>query len=132
MNADGSISEFVGSEATRVEGPGGIALDIADGTFPTGTIVTVNRGLEPDLPTQLTDEEKQSFGVEGALSIDFGGAQPTKYVNVSLPSPGGPGRSQWVVTRVTDIRGDIRHVVVDTAKLIDGRVTRRRHHVLEF
>ena len=122
-NADGSVSTAIGNEGGRITGPGGIAADVAQGTFPDGAVVTLNAVAAADFPVAIPADQQQNFGFNGAFSIDFGGAIPTRYVNVSIPALGGEtATDQWLVTQVVDVNGTPGLNVVDTAKFINGRI----------
>ncbi|MEO8678604.1 MAG: PKD domain-containing protein [Vicinamibacterales bacterium] len=123
-NADGSVSVFVGAEGGRVEGAGGTAADIAAGTFPDGAVVTIKPVTETAFPVQLSPENRAVFSFAGGFEIDFDGAIPTHYVNVSIPpAPGDTADDQWLVSQVVQINGQPMLNMADTAKLISGRVT---------
>ncbi len=122
-NADGSVSTAVGSEGGRILGPGGIAADVAAGTFPAGAVVTLRAVSEAAFPVAIPAAQQQNFGFSGAFEIDFGGVVPTRYVNVSIPAAGGETPTdQWLVTQVVDVNGTPALNVVDTAKFINGRI----------
>ena len=122
-NADGSLSAVVTSTGGRVEGPGGVAVDVPDGAFPAGTIVTLKPIAEADFPVQLGADDKQRFPFAGGIQLDFGGQTPQKYVNVFVPAgPNDLPTDQWIVSQVRDNNGQPTLSVVDTAKLIEGRV----------
>ncbi|MEO8520719.1 MAG: PKD domain-containing protein, partial [Acidobacteriota bacterium] len=122
-NADGSVSTAIGSEGGRVLGPGGLAADVAAGTFLAGAVVTLNVVPEAQFPVAIPTDQQQRFGFNGAFSIDFGGVVPTRYVNVSIPALGGETvTDQWLVTQVVDVNGTPGLNVVDTAKFINGRI----------
>src|SRR6185436_10468262 len=101
-NADGSISTAVTAEGGAVEGPGGVAVDIPQGAFPQGTIVTLKPVSEAQFPVTLAPEQRQVFSYSGGIDIDLGGKVPTTYLNVSVPMTGGETLDdQWIVGQVT-------------------------------
>src|SRR5262249_36276860 len=122
-NADGSISSSVGSEGGHVDGPAGTAVEISPGTFPDGAIVTIKAGGQSEFPIAPPAEQKPIPSSAGGVRLDFGGATPGKYVNVAIPAGADdkPG-DQWVVSAATEINGQMVMNVVDTAKLIAGRI----------
>jgi hypothetical protein len=123
-NADGSVSAAVGAAGGRVDGPGGVSASVKPGTFPDGAIVTIKPVAEAAFPVAITPEQKQVFPYAGGVELDFGGQVPTQYVNVSVPAAASdrPG-DQWIVNLVSEVNGQKVLNVVDTAKLIDGKVT---------
>lgn len=122
-NPDGSISGVVGSGGGRVEGPNGTAVQVPEGALPDGTIVTLKSILETEFPVALEEAQKAYFPYSGGVQVDFGGATPARYVNVSVPAqPQDRPGDQWVVAQVIDVGGQQVLTAVDTAKLIDGRV----------
>ncbi|HWW85600.1 MAG TPA: Ig-like domain-containing protein, partial [Vicinamibacterales bacterium] len=122
-NADGSLSVVLDSTGGHIDGPGGTAVDVVDGTFPNGAVVTINQIPLANFPVQLTPDQAQNFDLIGAIQLDFGGAEPQHYVNVSVPAaPTDLATDQWLVTQVVPLNGQQLLNVVDTAKLINGRV----------
>ena len=137
QNADGSLSTAVGSDGGRVLGPGCttlgdgslsgstcVALDVPDGAFPSGTIITVKPVAEADFPVQLTAEQKQVFSYAGGLQLDLGGQTPASYINVSIPAHASDTLvDRWVVGQVLTLAGVPPALnVADTARLINGRI----------
>ncbi|MEQ1871797.1 MAG: Ig-like domain-containing protein, partial [Vicinamibacterales bacterium] len=123
-NPDGSLSTVVGAEGGRINGPGGTAVDVPADALPDGTIVTIETITEAEFPTQLTEAQKEFFGFAGGIRLDFGGITPSHYVNVSIPPTGGETRDdRWIVGQVISVDGQQVLNVVDTARIIDGRIT---------
>ncbi|MEO8677869.1 MAG: PKD domain-containing protein [Vicinamibacterales bacterium] len=123
-NADGSMATVVGHEGGRVPGPAGIAVDVPADALPDGTVLTITSIDEASFPTQLTAEQKQFFGFAGGLALDFGGATPSKYLNVSMPATGTETfTDRWIVGQVVMDGGQAALNVVDTARLIGDRIT---------
>ena len=122
-NADGSVTAAVDAAGGRVEGPNGTFVEMKPGTFPDGALVTVRSILEAAFPIQLDEEQKKFFGYAGGVQVDFNGATPTSYVNVGVAAaPGDLATNQWLVTQAVTVGGRQALSVVDTAKLIDGRI----------
>ena len=122
-NADGSVSAVVGSTGGIVEGPGGVQVDVPDDTFAAGAVVTVASVPVESLAALLSAEDRQRFELQAALKVDFGGAEPSRYVNLSIPVRGDePADSSWVVAQVLTIDGVQVLSAIDTAKIRDGRV----------
>jgi PKD repeat protein len=122
-NADGSVSTAVGTEGGHITGPGDTAVDISPGTFPDGAVITIKPVSESEFPVHLTAEQKTVLAYAGGVRLDFGGATPTKYVNVSVPAgPNDKPDDQWVVSAATEVNGQMVMNVVDTAKLTGGRI----------
>jgi len=123
-NPNGSFSAAVDSTGAHIDGPGGTAVDIPAGSLPDGSVVTMGQVAEADFPITLADGQKQLFTYSGGLSIDFGGATPAKYVNVSIPAgPNDTAADQWVVNQVVPVDGIQRLYAVDTARVINGRIS---------
>ncbi|HET7694175.1 MAG TPA: PKD domain-containing protein [Vicinamibacterales bacterium] len=122
-NGDGSVTAAVEAEGGRVEGPNGTFVEMKPGTFPDGALVTIRSIVEAAFPVQMDTEQKKVFGYAGGVQVDFNGAAPAKYVNVGVAAaPGDAAADQWIVGQVVNAGGVQSLSVVDTAKLIDGRV----------
>ncbi len=122
-NADGSLSTVVGSDGGRVGGPGGIAVDVPGGALSDGTIVTVGRVDESSLPS-LSAAQKTFFQFSGGVRLDFSGTTPSHYVNVSLPAAAGDTtEDRWLVVQLVNTAGQAALNIVDTARVINGRIT---------
>ena len=123
VNADGSISTAIDAAGGQVEGPGGLAAVIKPGAFPDGAVVTLNSVSQADYPVPLAGPDADFFAFERAFSIDFGGAQPQTYVDVSIPAPPDAGpRDRWILLHAAGAPGPVEQRAVDTARVIDGRV----------
>ncbi|MCU1382032.1 MAG: hypothetical protein JWL71_729, partial [Acidobacteria bacterium] len=123
-NVDGSMATVVGSEGGHLLGPAGIAVDVPAGAFGDGTVVTIGSVGEAAFPVHMTAAQKQFFGFAGGLTLDFGGATPSIYLNVSFPAQGGETRDdRWIVGQVATVNGAQILTVADTARIIDGRIT---------
>src|SRR5262249_21460766 len=91
-NTDGSLSAAVSAAVGRVEGPGGIAVDVPAGAFPNGAVVTLKPIAESDFPVQLDQlgaQAKQLIAFSGGVSLDLGGQTPQHYLNVFVPAAAG-------------------------------------------
>lgn len=123
-NADGSVSQAVGAEGGVVDGPGGLRATIKPGTFPAGAAVTLNAVSNEQIPITFTPQQAEVFEKQGGFSIDFGGATPAEYVDVSVPAgPNDSEADQWIVAEVVDLDGETLYNITDTAKFRDGRIT---------
>ncbi len=89
LNPDGSIAQVVAETGGVVEGPGGTRATIKPGTFPGGTVVTMKEVPVAQFPRQLTVAEQENFSFEKAISLDFDGATPQQYIDVSWPASAG-------------------------------------------
>src|SRR6185436_11118386 len=104
-------------------GPAGIAVDVPAGAFPTGTTVTMKAVPEAQFPIQLTDEDRQFFTYSGGIGLDFAGAEPRIYLNVSIPAgPSDTDDDQWVVGQILELQGKTLFNTIDRARVIDGRI----------
>ena len=93
------------------------------GAFPDGAVVTMAYLTEEQFPIKLTPGQKQVTQFAGGLRLDFGGAEPTQYLNVSFPAQGGETiDDRWVLGSVTRVGGRDYLTVTDTARLIGGRI----------
>jgi len=123
-NADGSISSSVDADGGVLRGPNGIEVDVPAGAFPAGAVVTVNYVDEAAFPVKLTPQQKTELQYTGGISLDFGGAEPAQYLNLSLPaSATDTFDDRWVVTQVEMIDGLPTMVVADTGRVIGSRVS---------
>jgi PKD repeat protein len=124
QNPDGSVSVGLTSEGGAVEGPGGVRADVKPGTFPDGAVVTLKAIEAADFPVQLGPEHAAAFTIDRGISVDFGGATPQQYVDLSIPPVGGEtDDTRWVVVRAMDFDGQPFLNAVDTAKFRGGRIT---------
>ncbi len=122
-NADGSISSTVDGSGGVLSGPNGIEAEVPAGAFPDGAVVTLQYVTEDDFPIQLTPEQKTLFAFAGGISVDFGGATPTRYIDLSIPAKGGETpEDRWVLGGVETIAGQQYLTVADTARLVGARI----------
>ena len=123
-NADGTISQAVGPEGGRLDGPGGVGIDVPAGAFPVGAVLKFGPVTEADFPFHLDAQQRLLFQYSGGFRLDFGGTVPTRYVNVSVPTIGGETSSdQWLVMQAIQVGGQSSLSAIDTARVIDGRIT---------
>ncbi len=124
VNADGSVSQVVSPEGGVIEGPAGLRATIRAGTFPGGAVVTLNTVPLSAIPITFTAEQADLFEQQAAFSLDFGGATPSDYIDVSVPAgPGDSAADQWIVARVTELTTGPLFEIADTARFRDGRIT---------
>ncbi len=122
-NPDGSISSTVDASGGTLLGPNGIEADVPSGAFPDGAVVTLQYVPEGDFPMQLTAEQKTLFQFTGGIRVDFGGATPLHYIDLSLPAQGGETpEDRWVLGGVEIIAGQQYFTVADTARLVGSRI----------
>ena len=116
-NPDGSI--VVGPAGAQIEVDNGVILDIPEGAFPQGAVVHVTSlgkteiGVDPgpDFPFMA------GFAIESSVA-------PEIYLNASAPVPDGTRPdAKGIVARVVEVRGEPALAIVDTAKMIDGRLS---------
>ncbi|MBL8142888.1 MAG: Ig-like domain-containing protein, partial [Acidobacteria bacterium] len=124
VNADGSISSSVDAGGGVLRGPNGVEVDVPQGAFPDGAVVTVNYVDAAAFPVKLTPQQQADLQFTGGISLDFGGAEPLQYLNLSRPATAGDTfDDRWVVTRVVTIDGEPAMVVADTGRVIGTRVS---------
>jgi hypothetical protein len=122
-NADGSISEVVGTEGGTVVGPEGIQVDIPAGAFDAPALIRLKPVTEAAFPVQLSDTDKQTFAFSGGIDLDLGAEQPKKYLNISIPVKGGEtSDDQWVLTKISEQDGVKFMHPVDTARVINNSI----------
>ncbi len=123
-NADGSVSQAVGKDGGVVEGPQGLRATIKAGTFPDGAVVTLNRLEAAAIPVTFTPAQAEYFETVAGFAIDFGGATPQLYLDISIPAgPGDSATDQWLVGQVIEFGTETVFEMTDTAKFRDGRIT---------
>ncbi|MEQ1870843.1 MAG: PKD domain-containing protein, partial [Vicinamibacterales bacterium] len=123
-NPDGSLSAFVDAGGGRLDGPNGIVVDVPAGAFAAGTIVTIGDIREQDFPIQMTTADREYLAYSGGIRLDFNGATPAVYLNVSIPADSTDGADdQWIVGGAKTIDGRVLFEMVDTARVINGRIT---------
>ncbi|HEX4913045.1 MAG TPA: PKD domain-containing protein, partial [Vicinamibacterales bacterium] len=123
QNADGSVSSTVGAEGGVLDGPDGIKVDVPDGAFAGGAVITMASVPEAAFPIPLTPAQRTQFSFAGGVRLDFGGAQPSQYLNVSIPARGGETlETRWILAGVSEFAGRQVLAAVDTARVIAGRI----------
>jgi PKD repeat protein len=124
VNGDGSVSAIVGIDGGRIDGPEGIQVDVPGGAFETPAVVTIKAIPHDALPVKLTAEQQPFFTMARGFALDFGGATPATYLNVSFPAgPNDTDADRWVVAGVTRSGDEDVLAIADTARIIDGRIT---------
>ncbi|HWQ00461.1 MAG TPA: Ig-like domain-containing protein [Vicinamibacterales bacterium] len=114
--ADGSV--VVGEAGGRVEGPGGVFVEIPAGALPEGTVVKV----EPVAETQLPLPAPDGFPFVGGVRLDLGGVVPRQALDLGVPAPSSAtAQDQVIVARPVQLPRRLAWTVVDRAHLEDGR-----------
>ena len=122
-NADGSVSAVVSVAGGLIEGPAGTAVEVPADAFPDGAVITLKKIAEAQFPVQLDARGKEILAYSSGVQLDLGGKTPEKYLNVFVPATtADKATDQWLVSRVRDNNGVPVLDIVDTAKLIDGRI----------
>jgi len=123
-NPDGSLSAVAGPEGGTITGPGGIAVDVPAGAFADSTVLTIKPLDEASFPVQLSAQDKTNFGYSGGIKLDIAGKDPARYLNISIPKGVGDGAGdQWVVVQAVDMNGAVGMASIDTAHIINDRIT---------
>jgi len=116
---------LVTAQGGRVEGEGGVRLDIPEGALLGPAIVRLTPAAEAELPHPLPAEAVMLAGVR----IDTGGVRFLREVRLSVPAPEGmpDGATPFLVQPRAHVAADGSteevFAVVDSAKVIDGRLT---------
>lgn len=116
-NPDGAT--VIGPEGGQLESNNNIILSIPPGAFPNGAIVKIIDIPEEDIGTSPGPD----FPFVAGFAIESSAA-PEIYLNASTPMP--PGTSpdaRGIVARMVEVHGESALAVVDTAKMIDGRLS---------
>ena len=123
-NADGSISVAIDKEGGRVDGPGGVSATVKPGTFPEGAVVTIKADRRGGFPGHARAGTSGAIRVPRRRGARFRREVPTQYVNVSVPAgPTDGPDDRWVVSMVSEVNGRKVLMPIDTAKVIDGKIT---------
>ncbi|WP_145018444.1 Ig-like domain-containing protein [Geobacter argillaceus] len=118
IKPDGSVVGAVGPEGGRIRGGNGIFLDVPKDAFPETALVRFKVLSEADLGVSAP----ASFPVVTAFEIESS-VTPQVYLNVSAPmNEGVDPRTNGMVVKVVDDLGTPAFSVVDTAKIINGRL----------
>ena len=80
-NADGSV--VVGEVGGRVNGAGGVFVEVPPGALPDGTVVKV----EPLAEGELELPAPPQFPFIGGVRLDLGGVTPRESLDVGIPAP---------------------------------------------
>ncbi|MBI5756419.1 MAG: Ig-like domain-containing protein, partial [Nitrospirae bacterium] len=116
-NPDGSVA--VGPDGGQIFGADGLIIYVPTGAFPEGSIVKVTSLTEAGIG--LTPFTMYPFVAGFDLEST---AVPQKYLNMSVPLPSGADSdSTGIVAQVIHFMGSPALSMVDTAKVIDGRLT---------
>ncbi|HXH06727.1 MAG TPA: PKD domain-containing protein, partial [Vicinamibacterales bacterium] len=114
--ADGSV--VVGEAGGRVEGPGGVFVDIPAGAVPAGTVVKVAPATEAEFPLPAPP----GYPFIGGVHLDLGGVVPREPLDLGVPAPpGATAQDQVIVARAVQLPRRTAWTVVDRAHLEDGR-----------
>ncbi|HEY6871527.1 MAG TPA: Ig-like domain-containing protein [Geobacteraceae bacterium] len=117
---DGSLKAVVGSEGGRIALPSGLYLDVPSGAFSDGDTVRVKDLSQTDLG--IPDMPGSGYQFVAGFEISTSTPQQ-KYLNVSVPAPAGYDPSvPGIVAMMDTAAGEPIYSVVDTAKLIGGRL----------
>src|SRR6185436_4695847 len=116
--SDGAGRFVVGPDGGTVDGPNGLQLEVAAGTFPQGSIVRFVAQPAAELGASATPDFPfvAGFGVESS-------AAPQTYMNVSMPvPPGTPEGDAGIIAEVVEVFGVKALSIVDSATVINGRL----------
>jgi RHS repeat-associated protein len=115
-NPDGST--VIGPEGGQLMADNGVILDIPAGAFPKGAVLRITGLTEEEIGVPMTPDFPFVAGFEIQSS-----AAPEIYLNASFPIASETDPSTTgIVAQVVDVYGTQRLAVVDTAKVIDGRL----------
>jgi RHS repeat-associated protein len=110
----------VGSEGGRVDGPGGVFVDVPAGALPDGTVVKVDPVGEEEFDTPVPEEYPFSGGIE----LDLGGAVPAMPLDLSVPAPANATADDLVmVVLEVSTPSSAGWMLMDTARLIGDSYT---------
>ncbi len=115
-NPDGST--VIGPQGGQLEAENGVILDIPPGAFPNGAIVRITGLTEAEIGVDPGPDFPFVAGFELNCSV-----QPEVYMNASAPMPQGTfPDARGIVARVAEIYDGPVLGIVDTAKVINGRL----------
>jgi len=115
-NSDGHA--VIGPEGGQLEADNNIILDIPPGAFPEGAVVRIAGMSEEDVGTSPGPDFPFVAGFEVECSV-----KPEIYLNASAPLPANAGpQSTGIVANIVTAFGKPALSIVDTAKVIDGRL----------
>ena len=116
QNPDGSVA--IGPDGGTITLPSGLTLDVPAGAFPDGSIVKFTQLPEAAINVPVTPDYPFVAGFELNSS-----AAPQRYLNVSFPAPAGVSpTTTGIVAEVVNTYSGPRLSMVDTAKIIDGKL----------
>jgi len=116
---------LVTAKGGKVEGEGGVLLDIPEGALVGPAVFKIKQLLATDLPHPVPEGVR----ILGALNIDSGGSYLRKEVHLSIPLPSDMpvGAVPFLAqpTTMTNADGTVEKVyeVIDSIKVINGRLT---------
>ena len=119
-NEDGSITAVVGPEGGRIALPEGLYLDVPATAFADGETVSFKSLTKAEMG--LPDMPGTGYQFVAGFEISAS-AYPKKYLDFSAPAPEGyDGTVPGIVAKIERAAGEQVLSVVDTAKLINGRL----------
>ncbi|MDH3999436.1 MAG: Ig-like domain-containing protein, partial [Desulfuromonadales bacterium] len=116
---------LVTAKGGKVEGEGGLLLQIPQGALPGPTIVKITPVMEAALPHAVPEQAQYL----AAVQIDTGGVRFKKEVDLSVPLPEGmptdatPFLAQPKLHVNADGSEEEVYVIHDSTKIIDGRLS---------
>src|SRR5262249_49228760 len=118
QSLDGHIA--IGPDGGTIDTPGGLRLSIKPGTFPDGSIVKFTplapQDVSPTVPVGDDYSLVAGFEIDSSATLQH-------YRNVSFPALAGTTASSiGIVAQVVTVYGQRALSIVDTAKIIDGRL----------
>ena len=110
-----------------MDGPGGIAVDAFADTFPDGAVVTIKPVTEAEFPSN-SRRTRPIFSYTAGFTLDFGGATPKRYLNVSVPAGSGDkADDQWFISQIIKVDGSPCSTRSTRRNSSAGASRRRRH-----
>jgi hypothetical protein len=115
---------LVTTKGGKVEGEGGLLLEIPEGALVGPTIVKISPVVESALPHPVPE----GGNYINAVDIDTGGVRFQKEVELSVPLPAGYDQdnqafvAQPIIHENADGTTEEVYEIIDTAKVIDGRL----------
>ena len=119
LDAGNMRDETTGTTAIGAEGGTVVAavdpryhVAVPEGAFASTTLVTVTPVAEAEFPATAS----ATMEFIGGIRLDFGGAIPSKQVDISVPAPSdADAADQYLATQVVNFRGVDELTAVDTA-----------------
>ncbi len=116
-NPDGTV--VIGPAGGLLEADNGVILDIPAGAFPAGAMVRLAALTEAEINVSPGPDFPFVAGFEFESSV-----APQIYLNASAPLPAGTAAdAHGIVAQVFDVYDRSMLYVVDTARVINGRLT---------